>query len=267
MWAGEIHGAIANIRGRPFKSLSFAGAHDSFHTPRVDGADSSSMDTNRHMNRPSISSVVMLRHMPDAQDRSAANSGRENMDLNHAKSAATAARLQGILGNLHSRAGRGASTNSRHPSPSHQIMRIHFSPAQSASPAKPDHRSVRLKACGIAAGIALMTCAQVTQAAIPLLGPCDPDFRTSAGCSPGPAKDERPAAPAASAKTPKSAPAPASAPAPLKSAPAAKSPQDARPEHTTQVSLVTEENCAKTHRADLADEYGPLVTVSLTVGP
>lgn len=264
---GAYHRVIANIRCRSFNSLNIAVQNVTSHTSRADGADTSSTDTNRHTNRPSIPPVVMLRQLHDSQYSGAANSGSSGMDLNRAKSAPTMAKLQGILGDLYSRFGHCADTNSRPPSPTHQAMRIHLSLAQSASSTESGHHAVRLKACGIAVGIALLASGQVTQAAIPLLGPCDPDFRSSAGCSPGPAKEERPAAPAASAKTPKSAPPATSAPAPLKSAPAAKSPHDARPEHTTQVSQASEENCPKTHRADSADEYSPLITVSLTVGP
>jgi hypothetical protein len=128
----------------------------------------------------------------------------------------------------------------------------------------------RIHTMRIFALAALATLLSVSShAAIPLLGPCDPDFRSGASCSPGNAKEERPAAPATSVKPPKSSAPATSAPAPIKSAPAAKSPSDNRPETTTQVSLPAEESCPKSphQRVESADETGPLVIVSLSVGP
>lgn len=107
---------------------------------------------------------------------------------------------------------------------------------------------------------------QRSHAAIPLLGPCDPDFRMSGSCSPGTTKEERSTTSAAPAKPAKPAAPAQSVPAPLKAVPAAKSQPDSRPESTVQVSLLAEDNCPKTQRAEPADD-APLVTVTLNMGP
>lgn len=102
-------------------------------------------------------------------------------------------------------------------------------------------------------------------AAIPLLGPCDPDFRNSGSCAPGTTKDEKSVVPAKPHKpAPPAQPAPANAP--QKGGPAAKTPLDSRPE-VTQVSLSAEENCPKS-RVDLADDsQSPQVALSPLIGP
>ena len=112
-----------------------------------------------------------------------------------------------------------------------------------------------------------MFCSPGAQAAIPLLGPCDPDFRSSAGCSPGQSKDERQHPPATATKSPKTSPAPTSPAGAVKSAPAAKSPAEPRPETVTQVSHMAEETCPKLLRAEVGDEPSPLVFVPFAVGP
>ncbi|MBL8517885.1 MAG: hypothetical protein JNM76_13060 [Betaproteobacteria bacterium] len=103
-----------------------------------------------------------------------------------------------------------------------------------------------------------------SQAAIPLSGPCDPDFHVG-NCTPGTTKDERPAPPAkpaAAAKPAAPAPATPATPAPLKSAPAAKTPADTRPDTATRVSMSAEENCPKIQRAETDENTGPLVAFS-----
>lgn len=138
-----------------------------------------------------------------------------------------------------------------------------FSTAQASVPAIPRALpGLRMRATLFA--VALATSHAAT-AAIPLLGPCDPDFRNSGSCSPGSAKSEKPAVPA---KPPKSGatsqPAPASGPS--KSAPAAKTPLDARPD-VAQVSQHADENCPKSRADHAEDTLSTLVTLSVPIGP
>ncbi|MDX2217495.1 MAG: hypothetical protein SF172_00530 [Burkholderiales bacterium] len=124
--------------------------------------------------------------------------------------------------------------------------------------------SPRIRQVCIAVAVSAASFSAPGHAAIPLLGPCDPDFRSGTGCAPGTAKDERPAPPAVAPKTPKSTPAPAAAPAPLKSVPAAKSPSEARPEPANQASQSGDDTGTRTQRTDTAEDTAPL---TLTVGP
>lgn len=98
------------------------------------------------------------------------------------------------------------------------------------------------------AAVSLLAMALHANAAIPLMGPCDPDFSVAGTCTPGSSKEDRAAGNAKPAKPAQPAATPSAPAAPHKSAPASKAPTEAKPEQAITVSVIAEDGCPKSPR-------------------
>jgi len=127
---------------------------------------------------------------------------------------------------------------------------------------RPDLQNFRLMPRALVA-LSLLSMTLQAGAAIPLLGPCDPDFSVAGACAPATSKEDRAGA-AKPAKPSQPAATPAAPGTPHKSTPAGKVPTEAKPESPITVSLTAEDSCPKSpriqHLAEAPEVAAPLLS-------